>query len=135
MVKSLLGRIGRRGATAVAAVALAAGGVGLSAGDASAAGWDTLGSHPTGHVVSVYAQPTTKSVKVTGDLYSYPGSQDAVDAVCWILGENINNQGPVWYRVAGVYSGTYGYWFGTGYVYGPYVDGLFAFHQGAFPQC
>ncbi|MFG2847215.1 hypothetical protein ACGF12_29180 [Kitasatospora sp. NPDC048296] len=132
MVKSLLGRIGRRGATAVATVALAAGGVGLSAGEASAYGWVTIsGPIPIGQGVGVYAQPTTMSPKVTGDLHS----GDLVDVVCWTRGQDINNGGNVWYRVDAVHSAYYGDWHGVGYVYGSYVDGGLLWHQGAVPPC
>jgi hypothetical protein len=132
MVKSLLGRIGRRGATVVATVALAAAGVGLSAGEASAFGWVTVGGPIIGQAVGVYEQPTTKSWKATGDLHY----GDSVDVVCWTTGEDINNQGDVWYRVdAAHYAYTGQTWYGSGYVYAYYVDGGLVWHQGVVPHC
>jgi hypothetical protein len=132
MVKSLLGGIGRRGATAVATVALAVGGVGLSAGEASANGLVTIGRIPIGQAVGVYAQPTTQSPKVTGDLHY----GDFANVACWTTGQNINNQGDVWYGVDAVYYASTGQtWTGFGYVYGYYLDGGLAWHQGTIPQC
>ncbi|MFF2142964.1 hypothetical protein [Kitasatospora sp. NPDC058190] len=135
MVKNILNKIGRRGATAVAAVALAAAGVGLSAGDANAVGWYYLNNNPTGHGVGVYSAPYSWTAKTTGDLGSYSWSGDAVNMVCWTTGQDINNQGDVWYRVTAVYSAGYGYWYGTAYTYGAYTDNNWNFHAGTIPQC
>ncbi|MFG3226807.1 hypothetical protein ACGF07_18730 [Kitasatospora sp. NPDC048194] len=135
MVKGILKKIGRRGGTAVAAVALAGAGIGLSAGDANAVGWYYLNNHPTNHGVGVYSQPYSWSAKTTGDLNSFSWSGDAVNMVCWIRGEDINSQGNVWYRVTAVYSAGYGYWYGTGYVYGAYTDGNWNYHVPTVPPC
>ncbi|MEV0537482.1 hypothetical protein [Kitasatospora sp. NPDC050463] len=135
MGKGILGKLGRRGAAAAAVLALAAGGVGLSTGSASAVGWYYLNNHPTNHGVGVYSQPYSWASKTTGDLNSFSWSGDAVDMRCWIRGENINNQGNVWYRVQAVYSGSYGYWYGTAYVYGAYTDGNWNFHVPTVPEC
>ncbi|MFG2847216.1 hypothetical protein ACGF12_29185 [Kitasatospora sp. NPDC048296] len=135
MVKGILKKIGRRGVTAVAAVTLAAVGVGMSAGDANAVGWYYLNNHPTGHGVGVYSQPYSWSGKVAGDLWSTSSSGDAVDMVCWTTGEDINNQGDVWYQVTTVYSASYGYHGQTAYVYGAYTDGNWNFHVPTIPQC
>ncbi|MGW3043330.1 hypothetical protein ACWC9T_25550 [Kitasatospora sp. NPDC001159] len=134
-MKNVLKKIGRRGATAVAAVALAATGVGLSAGDANAVGWYYLNNHPTNHGVGVYSAPYSWSGKVAGDLWSYSWSGDAVDMACWVTGEDINNQGDVWYQVTTVYSTSYGYHGQTAYVYGAYTDGNWNFHQSTIPHC
>ncbi|MBD0690288.1 hypothetical protein [Streptomyces sp. CBMA123] len=139
MVKGILRKIGRRGGIAVATLALAGAGIGLSAGDANAVGWYYLNNHPTGHGVGVYSAPYSWSGKVAGDLGSYSWSGDAVNMVCWTTGENINNQGDVWYRVVQVYSAGYGYWPSSGtsvaYVYGAYTDGNWNFHVPTIPPC
>ncbi|GAA1081136.1 hypothetical protein GCM10009665_80330 [Kitasatospora nipponensis] len=134
MVKGILGKIGRRGATAVAVAAMP-GGVALSTGDASAVGWYYLNNHATNHGVGVYSQPYSWSAKTTGDLWSYSWSGDAVDMRCWTRGENINNGGNVWYKVNTVYSASYGYWSGTAYVYGAFADGNWNFHVPTVPEC
>ncbi|MEU6279370.1 hypothetical protein [Streptomyces sp. NPDC047028] len=138
MTKGILKKIGRRGATAAATVALAATGIGLSAGNANAVGWYYLNNHPTGHGVGVYAQPHTSSAKVAGDLESYSWSGDAVNMVCWTTGDYAGN-GDVWYRVVQVYSASYGYWPSSGtsvaYVYAGYADGNWNFHEKTIPQC
>ncbi|MFJ9950103.1 hypothetical protein [Kitasatospora sp. NPDC091207] len=135
MGKGILGKLGRRGASTAAVLALAVGGVGLSTGDASAVGWYYLNNHPSGNGVGVYSQPYSWAAKTTGDLYSVAGRQDAVDMRCWTRGENINNQGNVWYKVSEVYSAGYGYWYGTAYVYGAYTDGNWNFHVPTVPEC
>ncbi|MFG2692521.1 hypothetical protein [Kitasatospora sp. NPDC048407] len=139
MIKGILTKIGRRGAGVAAAAALTAGAIGLSTGSANAVGWYYLTDHPSGHGVGVYWQPNSSSGKAAGDLYSTSGSGDAVDMVCWTTGENINNQGNVWYRVIRVYSAAYGYWPQNGtsvaYVYGAYADGNWNFHVPTVPRC
>ncbi|MEU9045222.1 MULTISPECIES: hypothetical protein [unclassified Kitasatospora] len=130
MAKGILKRIGRRGATAAAVVAVAAGAVGVSAGSAAADGWYALRYHASGHGVGVYAQQYSWTPKVAADVYSYSWSSDEIYIECWTRGETINNQGNVWYRVGG----TNGNFFGTAYVYGAYADGNWYFHNG-LPEC
>ncbi|MET8626246.1 hypothetical protein ABZW30_21235 [Kitasatospora sp. NPDC004669] len=124
-MKNVLKKIGRRGATAVAVAALAAGGVGLSAGSASADGWYYLSYHASGHGVGVYQQQYSWTPKVAPDVYSYWWSSDDIYIECWTRGEDINNQGNVWYHIGG----TNGSWFDA-YVYGAYADGNWYFHNG-----
>ncbi|MFJ3216301.1 hypothetical protein ACIPLC_10320 [Kitasatospora sp. NPDC086801] len=126
MAKGILKKIGRRGATAAAVVALAAGAVGVSAGSASADGWYELRYHASGHGVGVYAQQYSWTAKVAGDLGSYTWSSDEIYIECWTRGEDINSQGNVWYQVGG----TNGNFFGPAYVYGAYADGNWYFHNG-----
>ncbi|MFG2845874.1 hypothetical protein ACGF12_22290 [Kitasatospora sp. NPDC048296] len=126
MVKGILKKIGRRGATAAAVVAVAAGAVGVSAGSASADGWYALRYHASGHGVGVYSQPYSWTAKVAGDVYSYSWSSDEIYIECWTRGEDINSQGNVWYQIGG----TNGNFFGTAYVYGAYADGNWYFHNG-----
>ncbi|MFJ8627936.1 hypothetical protein ACIRD3_34565 [Kitasatospora sp. NPDC093550] len=129
MGKGILGRIGRRGAAAAATVALAAGAVGLSAGDASAWAWYDISYHPSGHGVGVYANPNS-GTRATGIvLWSVSGSHDEIGIDCWTRGEDINNQGNVWYRVQGVAPGNGGVWWGQAYVYGAYADSYWYFHN------
>ncbi|MQS16740.1 hypothetical protein F7Q99_32265 [Streptomyces kaniharaensis] len=135
MRKGILRRLGRRGATATAVVAMAAGGVVLATGSASADGWYYLNSHPTSHGVGVYASPYSWSGKTAGDLWSFSWSGDSIYYTCWTRGENINNQGNVWYQVAAVDSASYGYASGTAYVYGAYTDGNWLFHSGQIRPC
>ncbi|MFI6847607.1 hypothetical protein OG535_35380 [Kitasatospora sp. NBC_00085] len=144
MSKGLLRRIGRRGATTAAAVALAAGGVGLSAGDASADGWYYISSHtPSGHGVGLYSLPQSYAPSYKPwslDLGSYAGWGDKIAPDCWTRGENINNQGNVWYKIHAAYSYNYNATYvGTVYVYGAYADGNWYFHyawqNGAIGEC
>ncbi|MEU6509464.1 hypothetical protein [Streptomyces sp. NPDC046942] len=147
MAKGILGKIGRRAATAAAA-ALAAGGVGLSAGSASAdAYWYSFPYHASGHGVGVYSQPHANSWKPAGNLSSVSGSQDEILIECWTTGDDINGQGDVWYRVQGAYSPSYGNlyssswdeYLGQAFVYGAYVDNYWYWHNewqsGAIGRC
>ncbi|MBP0451536.1 hypothetical protein J5Y04_18585 [Kitasatospora sp. RG8] len=134
MRKGLLHRLGRRGATVAtfAAVAvLAAGGVGLAAGSASADGVYFLHDHPSGHGVGLY-NSSWGTTKVTQDLtlQSFSWSGDWISPDCWIRGVDINNQGNVWYRITSASHPNGDPYVGTAFVYGAYADGNWLFHNG-----
>ncbi|MFI5865036.1 hypothetical protein [Streptomyces sp. NPDC051546] len=123
-------RMGRRAATVVAASALVAGVLGAAAGSASAS--TNVRVYLDGrHGVGVYSAANSGSMKVAADLIA-PAS---VVTDCFVSGENINNQGNVWYHVtqelysSGAASGV------PGWVYAPYVDDSIAFRQGRVPRC
>ncbi|MFJ7280123.1 hypothetical protein [Kitasatospora sp. NPDC098663] len=133
MGKGILGKIGRRGATAAAVLALAAGSVGLAEGSASADGWYYLTSHvSSGHGVGLYSMPQSYAPSYKPwsiDLSAVGHTGDKIAPDCWTRGEDINNQGNVWYRIHAAHSDSYNaeYW-NTAYVYGAYADGNWYFH-------
>ncbi|MEU3405132.1 hypothetical protein ABZ766_14500 [Streptomyces sp. NPDC006670] len=114
--------LGRRGAMAATVAALTAGALATGITTASASSGWTRAS--TSHGVGVYSDHKSSSAKVTSDLA--PG--DYVDIVCWKRGENINNQGNVWYYVDAEYRGWYEYT--HGWVYAPYLDNSNSWRSG-----
>ncbi|MFI6600060.1 hypothetical protein ACIBHX_27785 [Nonomuraea sp. NPDC050536] len=120
-------KTGRRVASALGGAALALGITLGTAGTANAwtADWETVDD---GHGVGIYNGPSSTSGKHGfHDLYT----PDEVYLICWIRGEDIANQGNVWYRTSEVYYyriGSYNLW-GNYYVYGAYVDNYYAFHH------
>ncbi|MFJ8475189.1 hypothetical protein [Kitasatospora sp. NPDC094011] len=131
MIKNVMKRIGRRGATAAVVLAMAAGAVGVSAGSASADDWYSLNAHPNNFHVGVYQYPNSYQGKVAGvaDLSSFPGTGDVIYLECWTRGENISAHGNVWYRIGGTNYRT----FPDAYVYGAFVDRYWNFHNGLRP--
>ncbi|MEU5592748.1 hypothetical protein [Streptomyces sp. NPDC020298] len=126
MTRSILRRRG-----AIVAV-LSAGALALATGSASAAAALVPITSTSG--VGVYNKPHTRDGKVgVPDM----GFGDAIIADCWDRGDNIRNQGNVWYHTLSErYTASTGQeLFVTGWTYGAYVDGNAAFHSGAIPEC
>ncbi|MFJ2187838.1 hypothetical protein ACIOJE_07700 [Kitasatospora sp. NPDC087861] len=131
MKRSLRQRVVR----AVVAGALAVGGLALTAGPVHADTGDHWVTLNTTHYVGLYWSPWTANKDVHRDLA--PGDQ--VNVNCWTVGEDIANQGDVWYHITTEY-----YWSGIGrqffndYVYGAYVDNYDLWHArgtNGLPQC
>ncbi|WP_121014430.1 hypothetical protein [Streptomyces sp. 3211.6] len=116
--------LGRRGAMAATVAALTAGALATGITTASAtSGWTRLS---TSHGVGVYSYHSGSSSKVTADLFN----GDYVDIVCWKRGDNINNQGNVWYWIDNEWHVNGGYYNQAGWVYAPYVDDSNAWRTG-----
>ncbi|MFC5909753.1 hypothetical protein [Streptacidiphilus monticola] len=118
--------------TTIASLALAASAIGLSAGSASASTYIPI-SLTTSHGVGVYSQATGNSAKYDSDLWASHG--DSIVAICWVVGQQVGNDGDVWYKTSQVNYGAYGYsdYFNapyTAWTFAPYVDGAAAFHNG-----
>lgn len=118
--------------TTIAGLALAASAIGLSAGSASASTYIPI-SLTTSHGVGVYSQATGNSAKYDSDLWASHG--DSIVAICWVVGQQVGNDGDVWYKTSQVNYGAYGYsdYFNapyTAWTFAPYVDGAAAFHNG-----
>ncbi|WP_377266801.1 hypothetical protein [Peterkaempfera sp. SMS 1(5)a] len=132
-------RIGRRIAMLASTAALVLGGVGLSAGSASAA--DSLVWLTTDHGVGLYIQPNVTGGKDLRGPDLFKANYDAVLVHCWTVGQYLDN-GDVWYKVTHEWYGSGGIdgtsgddeWY-VDYVYGAYVDGNAAFHSGTIPRC
>jgi hypothetical protein len=116
-----------------ATAAVAAATVGVTASSASAA-WGFPVDLITPHTVGLYSLPYSWFSKVGPDL---PGQQGNVVYVqCYTTGEDIANQGDVWYRVNGYrLNGTDHYLSGYGWTYAPYVDGNEAYDLGYLDHC
>jgi hypothetical protein len=119
------------GATLAAATV---GSIAFGAGPASA---NMVTWLSTSHSVGIYNYSSVGSGK------TYPGNEwdltppspsysgDGVDAVCWIRGDDLQNLGNVWYYIdSGYYAWAGGWVSQNGYVYGGYVDGNAAYHNG-----
>ncbi|KIF06274.1 hypothetical protein PL81_08425 [Streptomyces sp. RSD-27] len=116
-------KLKRRGAMAATVTALTVGALAAGGTTASAySGWATLS---TSHGVGVYADHVSWAPKVTSDLA--PG--DWIHIVCWKRGENIANQGNVWYYIDNEWHN--GQYLNTaGWVYAPYADNSNAWRSG-----
>ncbi|MFC9329587.1 hypothetical protein [Kitasatospora sp. NPDC057015] len=86
----------------------------------TAQAWDGIAVTLTGpHSVGMYITPYVNNKEpYVADLH--PG--DTVYVNCWTTGDNINNQGNVWYHVIHEYYNASGNQFYYDYVYGAYVD-------------
>ncbi|ARF83168.1 hypothetical protein HS99_0017675 [Kitasatospora aureofaciens] len=119
--------------TAVAAAAA----VGLAAEPALAATNPTWIGLSTSHGVGVYSNYYASSSKIAPDLF--PANGASVEADCWVAGGYVGNDGDVWYHVTWIYLGTPSQTGfpqpANGWVFGPYVDGAAAFHNGTLPNC
>ncbi|MFD9432002.1 hypothetical protein [Streptomyces sp. NPDC060002] len=111
---------------------LSAGALALATGSASAAAALIPITSTTG--VGVYNTTHTRDGKVgVPDM----GFGDAIIADCWGRGDNINNQGNVWYHTLTerYTASTKQELFVTGWTYGAYVDDNAAYHTGAIREC
>lgn len=123
--------VNRRTATALGLAAATASMIALGAGPASA---DAVTWLDTSHGAGVYNQPYTADGKTGApDLFASDG--DGVQVMCWVRGDNINNQGNVWYYIDQAYYSWSGWVYEAGYVYGAYVDNNALFHSGAIAHC
>ncbi|MFJ2867428.1 hypothetical protein [Kitasatospora sp. NPDC087314] len=110
---------GRRVASLATVAALTAAGMGLASGSASATDAVFLN---TSHSVGVYNSPNTWNGKVGGAPDFSPGSY--VMAVCWTVGQGIDNLGDTWYQVyAELPSGSHDWQYWSGYIFAGYADG------------
>lgn len=115
----------KRAAASGAVLVAAAAAVGFAGGTAQADDFIPVNSN-----IGVYSAPNANSSKVAPDLHA----GDAVQVNCWTVGGNVGNYGDVWYHAdAEVYPS--GETYIEGWVFGPYLDGAAAFHNGAIPQC
>ncbi|MFD8599314.1 hypothetical protein ACFV1L_30360 [Kitasatospora sp. NPDC059646] len=111
----------------VLAGALALCSVALSSGSAEASGGWTVRLN-TSHNVGLYWAPWTNDKDGHADLH--PG--DVVEVFCWTTGEDIANQGNVWYFVRNEwYMGGTNWQSFDDYVYGAYVDNYALWHARA----
>ncbi|MFJ6719697.1 MULTISPECIES: hypothetical protein [unclassified Streptomyces] len=116
--------LGRRGAMAGAVAALTVGALATGITTASAtSGWTRLS---TSHGVGVYGNHTSTAGKVTSDLFN----GDYIDILCWKRGENIANQGNVWYYIDNEWHASGWYGNSAGWVYAPYADDSNAWRTG-----
>ncbi|MGC0420108.1 hypothetical protein [Embleya sp. AB8] len=124
-------KFGRRVATAAAVAALTASGVGMTAGSASAGTTYVDIYLSTSHGVGVYQTATSASPKVASDLIA----PAYVSTDCWTRGQDINNQGNVWYHAYQEAYSNGNVQYAYGYVYAPYVDNNSTFHGGYLQEC
>jgi hypothetical protein len=117
--------LGRRGAMAATVAALTVGALATGITTASAtSGWTRL---TTSHGAGVYAYHSPTSGKVTlSDVFN----GDYVDVLCWKRGDNIANQGNVWYYIDNEWHSSGWYGNSAGWVYAPYVDDSNAWRTG-----
>ncbi|WP_329467298.1 hypothetical protein [Streptomyces sp. NBC_01431] len=123
-------RLGRRAATAAAVAALTCSGLGIAAGQASAAGNTDISLYGY-HGVGVYEDPSA-SFKVGIPDLTAPAY---VSSDCWRPGQYIGNDGDVWYHVYQEHYSNGQVQYNYGYVYAPYVDNSDAFRRGDVPRC
>ncbi|MFD4530885.1 hypothetical protein ACFWNL_03835 [Kitasatospora sp. NPDC058397] len=119
----------------VVAGALAVGGLALTTGPAHAGTGDYPVTLKTTHHVGLYWSPWTANKDIHRDLA--PG--DFVNVRCWTVGEDIAQQGDVWYYInTEYYYGSIGRQYFNDYVYGAYVDNYDLWHargSNGLPQC
>ncbi|MFF2132374.1 hypothetical protein ACFVW1_44945 [Streptomyces olivochromogenes] len=127
-------KLGRRIAVAGATAALAVGTLALSTGSASANSYINV-PLSTAHGVGLYSGPSTSGtyLRDTNPLFKSHG--DSITAVCWVIGQQIGNDGDVWYMTSQANFNWYGYsdFFpapNPAWTFAPYVDGANAFHNG-----
>lgn len=116
---------------AVVAGTIAAAGLVTGTGSAHAASNWTWITITTGHGVGLYSSPNAGSAKVGPDLWA----PSEVDADCWVAGGQVGSDGDVWYHTAAQWDASRGSEQYDAWVFGPYVDGAAAFHNGTLPNC